>query len=174
LDQDLALETRENSILDVVGQKKGLSPTAWDVLSHSGFDASEVDELMGFFRRQDVSAAEVLFRKGEKADSMLIVDSGEFEVYLETPNGDGVRLRKVLAGASLGEMGIYLGTQRTASVRATTDGRVIVLDEDGLARMHAQRPALALKFNHFIISVLCGRLSHSNDEIFELSSRRVQ
>jgi sulfate permease, SulP family len=174
LDQDLALETRENSILDAVGQEKRLSPTARDVLSQFGFNASEVDELMGFFRRHDVSATEVLFRKGEKADSMLIVDSGEFEVYLETPNGDGVRLRKVLAGASLGEMGIYLGTQRTASVRATTDGRVIVLDEDGLARMHTQRPALAHKFNHFIISVLCGRLSHSNDEIFELSSRRVQ
>ena len=102
------------------------------------------------------------------------MDSGEFEVYLEAQNGDVVRLRKVLAGATLGEMGIYLGTQRAASVRATTDGRIVVLDEEGLARMHTQRPALALKFNHFIISVLSGRLSHSNNEIFELSSRNVQ
>jgi hypothetical protein len=45
----------------------------------------------------------------------------------------------------------------------------MVLDKEALTRMHAERPALALKFNRFIIGVLAGRLSHSNDEILELS-----
>jgi len=124
---------------------------------------------MSCFERQDVSAAEVVCRKGEKAESMLIVDSGEFEIYVDTPDGNGIRLRKVVAGSILGEMGIYLGAQRTASVRATTDGCIMVLDKEALTRMHAERPALALKFNRFIIGVLAGRLSHSNDEILELS-----
>ena len=119
-------------------------------------------------------AAEVVFRKGEKAESMLIVDSGEFEIYVDTPDGNGIRLRKVVAGSILGEMGIYLGAQRTASVRATTDGCIMVLDKVALARMHAERPALALKFNRFIIGVLAGRLSHSNDEILELSGPNLQ
>jgi len=174
VDQDTALEARENFILDLFNRKSVLSHTARDALSQFGLSTADIDELLIFFKQQDVSAAEVLFRKGEKADSMLIVDSGEFEVYLEREKGNIVRLRKVLAGATLGEMGIYLGNQRTASVRATTDGRLLVLDQEALARMHTQRPALALKFNRFIIGVLSGRLAHSNNEIFELSSPGVQ
>jgi CRP-like cAMP-binding protein len=70
-------------------------------------------------------------------------------------------------------MGIYLGAQRTASVRATTDGCIMVLEKEALTRMHAERPALALKFTRFIIGVLAGRLAHSNDEILELSGSHL-
>jgi SulP family sulfate permease len=171
-DQDAALEVRENFILDL--HRSDAPPhNASDALSESGIDAADIKDVMGYFERQDVSAAEVVFRKGEKAESMLIVDSGEFEIYVDTPDGNSIRLRKVVAGAILGEMGIYLGAQRTASVRATTHGCVMVLDKEALARMHAQHPALALKFNRFIIGVLAGRLSHSNDEIVELSGAQL-
>jgi len=167
-DQDAALEVRENFILEL--HRSAAPPqNASDALSGSGIDAADIKDVMSYLKRQSVSAAEVVFRKGEKAESMLIVDSGEFEIYVDTPDGNGIRLRKVVAGSILGEMGIYLGAQRTASVRATTDGCIMVLDKEALTRMHAERPALALKFNRFIIGVLAGRLSHSNDEILELS-----
>jgi SulP family sulfate permease len=171
-DQDAALEVRENFILDL-HRSAALPHNASNALSESGIDAAEIKDVMSYFERQNVSAAEVVFRKGEKAESMLIVDSGEFEIYLDTPDGNSIRLRKVVAGSILGEMGIYLGAQRTASVRATTDGCVMVLEKEALTRMHAERPALALKFTRFIIGVLAGRLSHSNDEILELSGSHL-
>ncbi|MFZ3322714.1 MAG: SulP family inorganic anion transporter [Usitatibacter sp.] len=171
--QDAALEVRENFILDL--HRSDAPPhNASDALSESGIDAADIKDVMSYFERQNVAAAEVVFRQGEKAESMLIVDSGEFEIYLDTPDGNGIRLRKVVAGSILGEMGIYLlGAQRTASVRATTDGCILVLDKEALTRMHAERPALALKFNRFIIGVLAGRLAHSNDEILELSGAHL-
>ena len=63
LDQHVALETRENSILDLVGRKEGLSHTARDVLSQFGFDASEIDKLMEFFKRQGVTRPKFYFEK---------------------------------------------------------------------------------------------------------------
>jgi SulP family sulfate permease len=172
--QDVALEAREKFILDLVNGNDPASHTASDVLSRLGLDAGEIRDLMDFFKRLEVKAGDVVFRKGEKADSMLIVDSGEFEVFLEAPDGSAIRIRKVIAGATLGEMGIYLGTPRTTSVRATTDGRVMVLDRAALTRMHTERAPLALKFNRFIIGVLADRLALSTGEIFELSSPNPQ
>jgi hypothetical protein len=172
--RDVALEAREKFILDRVHGNGAVAHTASDVLSRLGLDSGEIGDLMGFFEQHEVRAGEVVFRQGEKADSMLIVDSGEFEVLLEAADGGTIRIRKVIAGATLGEMGIYLGTRRTTSVRATTDGQVMVLDRAALTRMHTERAALALKFNRFIIGVLADRLNLSNGEVLELSSASPQ
>jgi SulP family sulfate permease len=171
-DQDAALEVRENLILDL--HRSDAPPhSASYALSEHGIGPADIKEVMSYFGRQDVAAAEVVFRKGDKADSMLIVDSGEFEIYVDAPDGNEIRLRKVVAGSILGEMGIYLGVRRTASVRATADGCILVLDKEALARMHAERPELALEFNRFIIGVLAGRLAQSNLEILELSAAHL-
>ena len=69
---------------------------------------------------------------------------------------------------------VYVRSERRASVRAVTDGRVLVLDQQALTRMHTERPALAYKFNRVIIVVLAGRLERSNNEVVELSTPITQ
>jgi SulP family sulfate permease len=172
-DRDSALEAREAFILDAAYQHSVPTYTGSRTLLRFDLDEADVNELMTFFKQHDVGAAEVLFKEGDQSDSMIIVDSGEFEVYRETA-GKAVRLKKVLPGAVLGEMGIYLGHRRTASVRAITEGRVMVLDQQGLTRIYAERPTLAFKFSRLTIGVLSNRLTQSNNEIVELSAPIVQ
>lgn len=168
---EVALEVRETSILRTFEAEVPAKYSATDTLRQFLPTNEDVKSLSAFFDVQEVYKGETLFVAGEPANSMMIVDSGEFEVYREAENGKLIHLRKVKAGAILGEMGIYLRGRRTASVRATLDSRVLVLDDTGLGLMHEMAPDLALKFNRFIIGVLAERLSHSNNEVLELASR---
>src|SRR5258708_33677188 len=105
---------------------------------------------------------------------MTIIDAGEFEVYRETADGKTIRLSKILPGAILGEIGVSGGSRHTVSVRAVNEGRVMVLNQQALTRMHTERPILSFKLNRFIIGVLAGRLAHSNNGVLELSPPTTQ
>ncbi|HKI74391.1 MAG TPA: cyclic nucleotide-binding domain-containing protein, partial [Pseudomonadales bacterium] len=169
-DLDVALEAREVAILSSIEPHEKRPHSATETLRQYLMAEEDVKALEAFFDVQDIERGEILFNAGQPANSMMIVDAGEFEVYRQGHGGEVIRLRKVLAGAILGEMGIYLRGHRTASVRAIVDSRVFVLDDTGLALMHETAPDLALKFNRFVIGVLAARLSHSNNEVLELSS----
>jgi sulfate permease, SulP family len=172
--RDAALEAREHFILDMAYQHVAPTHTGSGTLLRLDLDEGDVGELMRFFEQQNVDAREVLFKEGDQSNSLIIVDSGEFEVYRETENGQTVRLSKVLPGAILGEIGVYGGSRRTANVRSVHDGRVMVLNQQALTRMHTEKPALAFKFARLIICVLAGRLTRSNNEVFELSTPATQ
>jgi len=105
---------------------------------------------------------------------MTIIDAGEFEVYRETADGKTVRLRKILPGAILGESSVYGESRHTFSVRAVNEGRVMVLNQQAFTRMHTERPILSFKFNRLIMGILAGRLTHSNNEVLELSPPTTQ
>ena len=161
--RDAALEAREELILRM--DRHPVAPThdGAGALLQFDLDEGDVGELMSFFEPQDVGAGEVLFEEGETSNSMMIVESGEFEIYREGADGKVTRLRKVLPGAILGEIGAYGGGRRSASVRAIHEGRVMVLNEQALKRMHVEKPRLFFEFNRVIVSVLAGKVAHSNN-----------
>jgi SulP family sulfate permease len=173
-DRDAALEAREHFILDMAYQHVAPTHTGSGTLLRLDLDEGDVGELMRFFEQQNVDAGEVLFKEGEQSNSMTIIDAGEFEVYRETADGKTIRLRKILPGAILGEIGVYGGSRYTVSVRAVSEGRVMVLNQQALTRMHTERPILSFKLNRLIIGVLADRLAHSNNGVLELSPPTTQ
>lgn len=96
------------------------------------------------------------FRRGQPlieesvhTDRLYILESGEFEVLRE-----GVRVVRIgEAGAFLGEMAVLLGSAPTASVIATRDSSVYVI-EQASAAVRAQ-PELT----HAIATILARRLN---------------
>ncbi len=62
-----------------------------------------------------------------------------------------VRLAKIVAGSMIGEMALYSGRPRTASVIAVEPARLRVLTHDGWNRLQAQRPDLARRFDRHVI-----------------------
>ena len=68
---------------------------------------------------------------------MFFIQSGE--VRLELPSGP----RRLEEGDFFGEQAILRGGHRTASARATTDTRLLVLEAGDLLRLQRGNPALA-------------------------------
>jgi SulP family sulfate permease len=62
------------------------------------------------------------------------------------------------SGTVVGELGLYLGEARTASIVADEPCVVYRLSREDLNRMQKEKPALASAFNLFMVRLLADRL----------------
>lgn len=74
-----------------------------------------------------VRPGEEIVTEGEIADALYVISAGEVSVT-QTRAGRTIELRRLRAGDVFGEIGLLVGTQRTASVRATAATELLVLD----------------------------------------------
>jgi len=116
---------------------------SWGMVSRvplfSRLNPQMVSRITGLLRSRVVPAGAVIARKGDEADDMFFVTSGEVEV--ETPP-DPIVLAE---GDFFGEIALLKKTTRTATVRALTKTSLLVLhvddfhvlmEEDAVLREH--------------------------------------
>ena len=73
-------------------------------------------------------------------------------------------------GSIIGEIGMYLGLPRSASLIAETDSVVWRLPLDAVARMEQDDPRSAAALHEILARMLAGRLIQAN-ELLEISLR---
>jgi len=100
-------------------------------------------------------------RQGEPADAMYLIESGSVSARIKQPGGAFLRLRTTRAGALIGEVAIYSGGMRTASVVAEADCVVTRLTTAALARMERDDPGLANLLQRFLIVQLADKQADS-------------
>jgi CRP-like cAMP-binding protein len=81
---------------------------------------------------------------------------------LRLADGRELRLRTMGPGAVIGEMGLYLGQPRSASVVTDQPTHLYCLSAVALETMHRETPAMAAGFHRFVASLLAERLAHAN------------
>lgn len=103
----------------------------------SSLDASEIAEIMHYLRAQTVPANTIIVRRGEPAQSMYFITSGE--VVIKHDSGD------VLLGEGqfFGEIAVLRKTRRTATVRATQPTKLLLLDATDLHTIMERSPEVA-------------------------------
>jgi sulfate permease, SulP family len=133
-----------------------------DLLQRIAYAAEDVEPLATFFVVENRKSGEYLFYAGDVGDSLYFVGSGTVVVVLDIPNQQEQILRKYKAGAILGEMAIYTGEHRTASLRVEDDATLFRLDRENLARMSAKFPASTAALHAYIVRIMAERLSRAN------------
>jgi len=180
-DRDHAIEWCENQILSAEKQlhreeEKPLAEHLAEVFS----EKAHVEKFMSYLERRAVKEESRLMRQGESSDGLYFIESGqlvaELEVQEESPeDSDGlkemkaIRLRAMRAGTVVGEVSMYLGTTRTASVVASKPSVLYYLSAEALTQMERNDPELASAFHQFIARMLAERLSDNNRAIQALS-----
>ena len=99
--------------------------------------ASELAEIIQLLHSRWVPRNEAVARRGEKAEAMYFIVSGEVEV--ELMDADNVRLGR---GDFFGEIAILTGEVRNATVRATRDAQLLVLQAHDLERLMDRVPEI--------------------------------
>jgi Transmembrane secretion effector/Cyclic nucleotide-binding domain len=95
----------------------------------AGVPASRLAQAFARAVELDVAAGEVVIHQGEPADRFYVILTGTFDVdRAEAPGSAPVRLRTMGPDEVFGEIGLLTGSTRTATVTATSDGRVLALD----------------------------------------------
>jgi SulP family sulfate permease len=160
-DRDHGIEWCENQILE---RESALleSASLGRALSDDTTTTLPLSELQAYLERQELPAGQDLMRQGDPASELFFLESGRVSVYLELANGHVIRLRTLNEGTVVGELGLYLGTPRTASIRTDQPCVVHRLTAEALKRMELDSPALASAFHRFMTRMLAERLSNSN------------
>jgi small-conductance mechanosensitive channel/CRP-like cAMP-binding protein len=106
--------------------------------------ATELEKLSRSAEAHLYAEGEVIVRKGDTADDMYIVRTGQVSVMMT--NGNGAQKREVAAlgpGKFFGEMALMTGEPRTADVVAKTDAELLVITHGSFQATLAAHPELA-------------------------------
>jgi SulP family sulfate permease len=151
-DLDRGLEWCEDSLLYSLGEDTvyGLLSVE-ELLEADGITHTEARRLLTYFKNRAFEKGSCLWQKGDLADFLFFIVHGRVSVYWENANGNSTRLNTLGPGTSVGEMGLYLGAQRSAVVIADEPTEGLVLTREALDCMEKDDPQLASVF-HILIS----------------------
>ena len=111
----------------------------WDAVAKvplfAGLDARQIADIARLLKPQLAPPRYLIVHRGDAADAMYFILSGEVEVEIATP----VRLR---SGQFFGEIALLRDTERTASVTAVTECHLLRLDVADFRRLITQYPEL--------------------------------
>lgn len=108
----------------------------------------------------EFAAGEVLFREGDPAEVMYVIQSGEVEIRRRMGEGEHV-LAVLAAGEFFGEMSILGGRPRSATAIARRPSRLLVIAAATFEAMLRAKTEIALR----IIRTLAQRLERANQQI---------
>jgi CRP/FNR family cyclic AMP-dependent transcriptional regulator len=139
------------------------------VLRHASafqlLDDEELRELAAHVDEAAFAAGETIFRAGDPGGVMHVVLSGRVEVSILDRDRKRVVLHALGPGEIFGELSLFDGEPRSASVVALQPTRTFLIDRDDLGRLFARRPDAALD----VLAVLGHRLRTTD----QLLSQRV-
>lgn len=163
---DTAVDWCERRILaDLKQNAEDHNMTLPDIIRRIAYQEEDVLSLAEFFTVEKRLAGEYLFQEGDKGESLYFVGSGTVVVVMKVPNQQERILRKYKAGAILGEMAIYTGENRTASVRIEDDAELFRLDKEQMDAMSHKFPASTAALHTYIVRLLAERLGRANREL---------
>ena len=129
-----------------------------------------VDQLSASTHERRLRAREWLFHEGDAADELYVVLSAGSRSSTTT----GACCARSAPGAALGELGLLTGTERSASVRAVRDSRLLVLDAESFVRLLELDSGFALAVARELARQLqaSGGLELPRDEAVGVRDRR--
>jgi anion transporter len=127
----------------------------------SGLSREDLARIAGKLEEEKFSAAQTIVRQGESGDALYVVQSGAVDVVLEK---DGVNVQSLAMlgpNESFGEMALFTGEKRSATVRAFVDSVILKLSKENWDELLSKHPSLSLHF----CKVLSQRLAVTNRDI---------
>ncbi|WP_051711118.1 cyclic nucleotide-binding domain-containing protein [Andreprevotia chitinilytica] len=131
------------------------------------FSIDEVGEFVGHCRPETQPAGHCVVREGEPGRSMYIVVAGTLSVQRLT-GGQQVQLAVLEAGDTFGELALLDFGERSASVLALTEVRLLQFERGHMVGI----PALQPKLYRNLALMLAERLRETNQLVGSLASNR--
>lgn len=124
----------------------------------------EVSWMLVKWQAREVPEGTVIIKEGSTGDEMFIIESGRVEINLV--RGDVVLLLTELQESSFfGEMSILTNKPRSATVKAKTAVRLLVLKKKDFMDIVNDNPKVAAKFLLAMGEDLCNRIITTNSNL---------
>jgi CRP/FNR family transcriptional regulator/CRP/FNR family cyclic AMP-dependent transcriptional regulator len=118
-------------------------------------------ELAQMCRRRVYQRGETIFHKGDPGSGLYILTGGQVKIVLPSETGEEALLAVLEAGDFFGELALFDGLPRSATVVAVQNAEVLVLHRDDFLGFVARNPEVAIA----LFGVLSRRLRAADELI---------
>ena len=134
-------------------------------------DLSEADlrQLADVAVPRTYLAGEIVFREGDTGDTCYVVRSGALRVTRRHSDGRAITLAELRPGDIFGELAMFGGETRSATVEALEDSRALAILAGDLRRLLLGHPELGVK----MLAGLADRLRAANERLSRQSFQTV-
>lgn len=122
--------------------------------------AEALDFMKQHLQWVEVAAGETLIVQGDAGDAAYLALSGRLRVYVTTDDGERA-VRELARGAVIGEMSLFTGEPRSATVVAVRDSVLVKLDKPHFEALLLKHPQVSLTFTRQMI----GRLQTEHQRV---------
>src|SRR5215212_6944104 len=134
-----------------------------------GLSDEELRQIADIAVPRHYEAGEIIFREGDRSDTCFIVRSGSVRITRTHPGGRRLTLAELRAGEMFGELSMFDGESRSATVEALEDTNTLALLERDVQRLMRCHPDIAVK----MLARLASRLRAANEKIARQSFQPV-
>jgi len=114
-------------------------------------------------------AGTVILREGDPGDTCYVLRGGRARVTRQHADGRSITLTNLGPGEIFGELAMFGGEVRSATVEAVDEVRAVALLAADLKRLLSEHPEIAVK----LLGALSGRLREANARISRQSFQKV-
>jgi len=133
----------------------------------NGLTMEQLKKMLRICSRKNYKTQEYIYHMGEESKNMFILLKGEISIMFNT----GLELQSITPAGAVGEMGIFTGEKRSASVVAVTDCIILNFNKEELFKLFSKDTDLAIKILLNVIRDLSKKLRKDNEKLEELLYR---
>ncbi len=130
----------------------------------NGLDINQFQRIVNICSKNIYKKNEKIFMEGEESHEIYILIDGELKVTF----ANGKELTRIKPVGIVGEMGIFTGEPRSASVAASTDCILLIMNRSEFFKLFERDYFLAFKILMNVIKDLSKKLRKNNIIIDEL------
>jgi len=124
----------------------------------------ELHRILAVARRRRFERREVVFHRGDPADTLHLVSAGRFAVRVTTRLGDTATIAVHGPGEAFGELALVdPGAPRSTTVAALEYGETFAVHRDAFVRLRSQHPSV----DAVLVQVLGTRLRRASELLVE-------
>ena len=118
------------------------------------FDTTMLTLLEPLLEWVEIGGGELLFRQHDTGDSLYFVISGRLQAFIADALGHRQIIGEIIRGETVGEMAIFTGDPRSATIIALRDSVLVKLSKSAFEQVIAAYPAVSMNVTKLIINRL--------------------
>jgi len=161
-DVDYAVEYCEDQILFDETITSASIPTIRGQLREVFPRKIKINDFMKYLDEQIVEGGVTLIEDDTPPKGLYLIERGQVTVLIELESGELIRIRTMSSGTVVGEIGVYLNVNATATVVTDMPCILYFLSLKSLKKMEADEPLMAAAFHKYMMTFTSKRLVHTN------------
>ncbi|MBT2569451.1 Crp/Fnr family transcriptional regulator [Planococcus sp. ISL-110] len=133
-------------------------------------EQAELKEVAKTTKRRNLSKGEVLYRAGEKSNSLYIIHKGKLKVYRLTENGKEQVIRVLQSGDFTGELALFTDNVHDSYAEAMEATELCTINSPDIKDLFLKYPQISLK----IIKEFSLRLDQTEHQVTSFTTEDTE